>query len=128
MKEKDVIKYWLLLSQQDFEAAELLYRNGKYHHALFFCHLCAEKMLKAVVVKKTKQAPPLIHDLVRLAQKANFSLSQQRKNDLAELTAFNIEARYDDYKLSFYRKANKAFCAKYLNKTKRILRWLNKSI
>lgn len=128
MEEQKVIKYWLTMAQQDFETADLLSHNKKYHHALFFCHLSVEKMLKALVVKRTKNAPPLIHDLVRLAEKARLSLSTQRKTDLADLTTFNIEARYDDYKLSFYQKARKPFCTKYLNKTKRLLKWLSKFI
>ena len=128
MDEKDIIEYWLNLSRQDFETAKILLRNKKYHHALFFCHLSVEKTLKAVIVKTTKTAPPLIHDLMRLAEKAKLSISQQHKNDLVELTTFNIEARYDDYKLSFYKKATKEFCTIYFKKTRRILIWLKKFI
>ena len=128
MDEQEVIKYWFTISKQDFETAELLSRNKKYHHALFFCHLSIEKMLKALIVKTTKSAPPLIHDLIRLAEKAKILLTEQRKNELAELTTFNIAARYDDYKLSFYKKAKKHFAVKYLNKTRRLLKWLSKYI
>ncbi len=128
MDEQKVIKYWLTTAEQDFETAELLCRKKKYHHALFFCHLSIEKMLKALVVKTTKNAPPLIHDLVRLAEKTKIPLTEQHKNELAELTTFNIEARYDDYKLSFYKKAKKHFSVKYFNKTRRLLKWLNKYI
>ena len=125
-QEGDVILYWLTSSKQDFQTAEILFKNKRYHHALFFCHLSVEKMLKALVVYATKTAPPLIHDLVRLAEKANLLLTQQHKNDLAEITTFNIETRYDDYKLSFYKQATQQFSSKYLKKTKRILTWLNK--
>lgn len=125
MKEKEVTKYWLNAAKQDFDTAEILFKNKKYHHTLFFCHLSIEKKLKAIIVKETKSAPPLIHDLVRLAEKTSLKLSELRSNDLAEVSTFNIEARYDDYKLSFYKKATKNFTAKYLKKTKEILKWLN---
>ena len=128
MDEQRVIKYWLKTTIQDFETAELLHKNKKYHHALFFCHLSIEKMLKALVVKSTNAAPPLIHDLVRLAEKTEIPLAEQFKNDLAEITTFNIQTRYDDYKLSFYKKAKKRFSLKYLNKTRRMLKWLNKYV
>jgi len=124
--ERKVIKYWLTASKEDFDSAEILYQNKKHHHALFFCHLSIEKMLKAIIVKSTKTAPPLIHDLVRLAEKAAVPLSEHQKNELAEITTFNIEARYDDYKLSFRKKAKKQFSLKYLEKTKEMLQWLNK--
>lgn len=40
---------------------------------------------------------------------------------LTEISAFNIQARYDDYKLNFYKKANKRFTLKYITITKEIL-------
>jgi HEPN domain-containing protein len=127
MKSKqEVIKYWLTASKEDFDSAEILYKNKKYHHALFFCHLSIEKMLKAVIVKSTETAPPLIHDLVRLAERAGVPLNELQENELAEISTFNIAARYDDYKLSFRKKAKKQFALKYLNKTREMLQWLNR--
>ena len=115
-------------SAEDFDSAEILYQNKKYHHALFFCHLSIEKMLKAIVVKSTGAAPPLSHDLVRLAERAGLDLSEPKKNELAEITTFNIAARYDDYKLSFQEKATEKFSVKYLKKTGEILEWLSKHV
>lgn len=124
MNEIEIVKNWLNASKLDFETAEILFDNKKYHHALFFCHLSIEKYLKAIIVRTTKKAPPLIHDLVRLAEKTDIQLTNKMKNDLADVSAFNIQARYDDYKLSFYKKANKKFTTKYLETTKEILIWL----
>lgn len=124
--EQEVVKYWLTASKEDLDSAEILFENKKYHHALFFCHLSIEKMLKAIIVKSTKTAPPLIHDLIRLAEKAKLPLNYSQMNELVEITTFNIEARYDDYKLSFRKKAKRQFALKYLKKTKDILQWLNK--
>ncbi|MBI5746475.1 MAG: HEPN domain-containing protein [Nitrospirae bacterium] len=45
--EQQIIEYWSMASKQDLEAAEILFENKKYHHALFFCHLSIEKTLKA---------------------------------------------------------------------------------
>ncbi len=126
--ESEVIKYWLKASKEDFDTADILCKNKKYHHALFFCHLSIEKMLKAIIVKSTKTAPPLIHDLVRLAERAGLPLSELQKNELAEITTFNVEARYDDYKLSFRKKAKMQFSLKYLEKTMEILQWLSKHV
>jgi AbiV family abortive infection protein len=126
--EQEVVKYWLTASKEDFDSAEILFENKKYHHALFFCHLSIEKMLKAIIVKSTKTAPPLIHDLIRLAERAALELNEAQNNDLAEITTFNIDARYDDYKLSFRKKAKKQFSLKYLNKTREMLQWLTKHV
>ncbi|MFH0790004.1 MAG: HEPN domain-containing protein [Candidatus Omnitrophota bacterium] len=126
--KQEIIKYWFTASKQDFETAEILFKNKKYHHTLFFCHLSIEKFLKAIIVKTTQEAPPLVHDLVRLAERTSIDLSAKLKNELAEISTFNIEARYDDYKLSFYKKANKRFTSKYITMTRRILRWLSKHL
>ena len=125
---QEVVKYWLTASKEDFDSAEILFENRKYHHALFFCHLSIEKILKAIIVKSTKTAPPLIHDLSRLAEKAKLPLSEAQMNELAEITTFNIDARYDDYKLSFRKKAKKQFSLKYLKKTREMLQWLTKHV
>ncbi len=123
-EEQKIIKYWATTSKQDFETAEILFANVKYSHALFFSHLSIEKILKALIVKKMHSAPPLMHDLVRLAEKTGLELPDKIKEQLTEISAFNIQARYDDYKLSFYKKANKRFTLKYIKITKEILKWL----
>jgi AbiV family abortive infection protein len=124
MNGNEIVKNWFNASKQDLETAVILFENKKYHHALFFCHLSIEKYLKAIIIKTTKKAPPLIHDLVRLAEKTDIKLTDKIKNELADISAFNIQARDDDHKLSFYKKANKRFTAKYLKTTKEILLWL----
>ena len=128
MTAKDVVQFWLESSNQEWETAQILFKNKKYHHALFFCHLSLEKILKGLIVKVTRQAPPLIHDLIRLAESAEIALTERHKDELAEITSFNIQTRYDDYKLSFYKKATPSFTTKYFNKTKSLLTWLNKLI
>ena len=128
MDEREVIRYWLISASRDFETAEILYKNKRFHHALFFCHLSIEKKLKAIIVKVTKGAPPLIHDLVRLAERSRIPLTKSRKDDLAELTTFNVETRYDDHKFSFYKKADKKFSTRYFEKAQRIMEWLSKFI
>jgi len=124
MNEKEILKNWANGSKQDLETAEILFENKKYHHALFFAIWLWKNILKAIIVKTTKKAPPLIHDLVRLAEKTDIKLTNKIQNELADISVFNIQARYDDYKLSFFKKANKKFAAKYLKITKEILSWL----
>lgn len=128
MKQCDIVKYWRMSSQNDFAAAEVLFKSGNYSHTLFFCHLSIEKMLKAVIVKKTNSAPPFLHDLVRLAEKGGMALDDKIKTNLAEISTFNIAARYDDYKLQFARKATKAFATKYTKASGELLVWLQKQL
>ena len=53
---------------------------------------------------KREKHPPYIHDLSRLAVLAELSLTPERRKFLDMVTDVNIEARYPDIKLSFYKK------------------------
>ena len=115
-----LIQYWEKSSENDFSVAQDLFKSKKYSYALFFCHLALEKLLKSFIVKHTKKSAPLEHNLVRLAKVAGFVLSDEQKDLLAEITTFNIQARYDTYKTSLYKKASPAFTQEHLTKTKHI--------
>lgn len=105
---------WVTSAKDDLDTAEKLFGIGKYHHCLFFAHLSLEKLLKAVFVSKKNVFPPPIHDLIRLAEKAGLSLDETITLQLAEISTFNVAARYDDYKLKFYKKATKAYAEEWL--------------
>jgi len=111
-----IIDSWLDGSEKDFEIAKRLFKSKDYSYALFFCHLSLEKLLKALIIKKKNELPPPIHLLVRLANLSGIKFSKEQLDDLAEITAFNIKARYDDYKLKFYKKATRSYTAKYFKK------------
>lgn len=115
MQTMSTIEYWLKSSQDDFDTALKLMESKKYHHALFFLHLALEKILKAVFVKKTNEAAPAIHDLVRLSEKTSLSWPQEKVLELVEISTFNIAARYDDYKLQFYKKATREYAQKWMD-------------
>ncbi|VAX37670.1 hypothetical protein MNBD_UNCLBAC01-1662 [hydrothermal vent metagenome] len=103
-------------------------RSKRYADALFFCHLTIESRLKALVSLKIKKYPPLIHDLTKLTLLAKLELPEDKTINLAEITTFNIRARYDDYKFSFYKKATKTYAEQYFKASKEILSWIKKDI
>lgn len=114
------VEYWRTSSKDDLDTADKLFASGKYHHCLFFVHLALEKILKAIFVSSKKQAAPPIHDLVRLAQKAGLNLNEEKLIQLAEISTFNIAARYDDYKFQFYKKATKEYAENWLKAGKEL--------
>ena len=125
---KNIIEYWTKSSEEDYKTAETLFKNKRYVHSLFFCHLTIEKIIKALVVKKTGAHAPYIHDLPNLSELAGLNLSRKQLEDLEEIDSFNIKGRYDDYKLKFYKKATKNYTEKYFNKTKELYSWLKKQL
>lgn len=124
---RKVVNYWLKNSQEKWKTARSLMKARRYADALFFCHLTLECELKALVVRESKKHAPLIHDLADLARLAKLPLSKKQIADLDEITTFNIKARYDDYKLAFYKKATKQYAEKHLDITKQLKLWIKKS-
>jgi HEPN domain-containing protein len=124
---KIIVEYWLKLSDEKLETAKGLMKLKRYADALFFCHLVLEAELKSLVALETKENAPLIHHLPKLAELANLSLSEEQFSELKEITTFNIEGRYADYKLSFYKKATKQFAEEYFEKTKILRTWIRKN-
>ena len=125
MTKTDIIKFWLNGADDAISTAAELIKVKKYHFALFFCHLTLEKALKAKIAQTNQTILP-IHDLVRLTKTANLKLSLSQEKELNEINAFNVRARYDDYKLKFYKKATQPYATKWFNRTKEYLKWLTK--
>jgi len=127
-KKQDLINYWVKSSDYDFEAAEDLFKTKKYPHALFFCHLAMEKILKALFVKTNEEYPPKTHNLMMLIKSINIEIDEKRLNLLIEINTFNIEARYPDEKLEFYEKCTDEFTIKKMTETEGIIKWLKEKL
>ena len=128
MNVKKLQNYWFVGYKDAFLTAKKLYETKRYHHALFFGHLALEKLLKAVVVKKTKTHATPTHDLRILIKESGIELSQDFTENIKNINAFNIRARYDDIKLAFYKLATKEYTRIWFSKIKEICLWLEKRI
>lgn len=126
MTAKDLINYWKIGADDAWNTAEILFKNKKYNHCLFFCHLALEKLLKGLVFEKTDEHAPPIHDLQKLAQCVGLELSTIKRNELDEITTWNVKARYENIKQEFYKKADKEFTANWFTKAKELFLWLKK--
>ena len=123
-----LINYWLDTAQYDLDAALAIYTTEKYPYVLYLCHLALEKILKAHYTKKNKNHAPYNHNLVRLAELSLTNPSKDLVSFLIEVTAFNIEARYPDEKMAFYKKATLKYTKQYLNKTTEVFECLKKEL
>lgn len=126
MDKNEIIKYWIKSSDNDYKTMEYLFKGGNYPWSLFVGHILVEKLLKAYYVKHIDTNTPYIHDLLRIADKSGLGLSEEQKNFLDTLTSFNIKARYDDYKLRFYKICTKRFAYEYITKIKEFRVWIKK--
>jgi len=123
-----LIEYWIESSDDDFETMTAMFDSKRYSWSLFLGHLMIEKLLKAYFVKVNEDYPPLIHNLLRLAEKTDLELSDDKKEQLITITAFNINARYDDYKMSFKNQCTPEFTSEWIERLKELSLWIKKLI
>jgi HEPN domain-containing protein len=88
------LQYWLRLADSDMVSAEALHKAGQVLHCLFFLQQAVEKTLKALLVKNAAAAPPRIHNLHKLAERATLVLTREQALLLKNLSRFYLETRY----------------------------------
>ena len=118
------IKYWLDSAMYDLETGKSLLEIKRFPYALFLGHLALEKVLKALVVKTTKEHAPYTHALTLLAKKTKIEMPESIIDQLAEYTEFHIESRYPDEKMDFYKKSTDEFSNKKFKEIEDLYTWL----
>lgn len=106
MGQDEVIQYWLHAAQETKISAEDTLANKHPEWGFFLYHLALEKLIKGLIVVQGNVPIPS-HDLVKLCKAIPVALTSKQEQQLREITSYNIEARYDDYKLSYYKKVTK---------------------
>ncbi len=119
-----LMNHWIESSDDDFKTMMDLFNTKHFHWALFMGHLVIEKLSKAVYIVKVNKYPPLIHDLRRILEKADISLTKEQSKTLDSISRFNIDARYDDYKRHFYELCTKDFTELWIEEIKGIRLWI----
>jgi len=122
------INYWVKNSDSDFKTMLILYRSKNYNWSLFIGHIVIEKLLKGLFIKRNNMHPPYIHNLLRLAELSGIELTEERKLFFATVTTFNINARYEDYKMEFHKICTNKFTNEWIEKIKEYRVWIKKML
>ena len=125
---ENIIGAWIKSSDDNFDEMLDFYKIGRNNWALFIGHLCLEKLLKAYHIKTLRKHSMNLHNLIRIAELANLELTKEQKSDFAVITAFNISARYDDFKQNFHKKCTPAFTEMWIKKIKGYRLWMKELI
>lgn len=119
-----VVNHWLETSEQDFETMIKMFDSKSYNWALFIGHISVEKLLKALFVKKNNKHAPFTHNLYRIAELSKIDMDEEQADWLDEITSFNLNARYDDYKRQFYNLCTKEYTEEWLDKITILRKWI----
>jgi HEPN domain-containing protein len=119
-----IIEYWKKSSDQNYATMNNLLKSKDYSWALFIGHLVIEKLLKAHYVKTHNKHSLFTHDLLRLSSKCELEVSIEYEEWLDNISTFNINARYDNYKQDFFKLCTKEFTAVWVQRIEKIREWL----
>jgi HEPN domain-containing protein len=123
------IKYWLESAHEDWETATVLKNNKRFGFCLFSLHLVLEKMLKALWIQKNiTNTPPHSHDLIRLSDECELTLTLEQLDFLATANSWNIRGRYPDYSRSLHQSATPAYLDMQFEKVKTLKEWLQNQL
>ncbi|MGK7394381.1 MAG: HEPN domain-containing protein [Candidatus Cyclobacteriaceae bacterium M3_2C_046] len=123
-----IVQHWLDSADKNQETMNHLVDSKDYSWALFLGHLMIEKTLKALYVKRLQKHAIFTHDLLRLSKKIDLELSEDFEEWLDELTTFNLNARYDNYKQDFHQLCTKDFTEMWLERIEKIRLWLRNQL
>ena len=119
------IEYWTNGAKDDLDSAKIFIERERLLHGLFFCHLVIEKVIKAHIVKKTREVAPRSHNLIFLSEKANLELNEDDELFLGILMKYQLQGRYPDYDPII---PDKSRVNDYLRRTEKLLTWLKKRL
>jgi HEPN domain-containing protein len=110
VEKLDYIRYWIRTSADDLISMESVFNAGRYDWSLYIGHLALEKILKAVWVKNNEgNIPTKTHNLLKISEEAKLEFNEEQILFLNRVTNFNLETRYPDYKLDFFKSCTKEF-------------------
>ena len=81
-------------ASNNLESAKKLIDKERVLHGLFYCHLVIQKILRAIVIKKTNAIPSKTIDLNTLLDKSNIELNKENMDFIKILINFHIQGRY----------------------------------
>jgi HEPN domain-containing protein len=124
MNEK--VRYWLDLSDYDYETAVAMQQSGRYLYVGFMCHQTVEKILKAYYSSVNPEQSAYTHNLSYLAKTAGLyeSFSEEFRDFIDLLEPLNIESRYPSHKENLMKGLTKVKCEEILVKTQKLQSWI----
>ena len=130
MKSTELVAYWVETSDDDYETMIALYEKKRFPWCLFVGHIVVEKLLKGLYARRNAKDPyaPKSHDLLALANRCGLEIDQATQDKFDTITDFNMTARYDDYKKTFYATCTKEFTDTQIATIKELRIWLKKLI
>lgn len=126
----DKIKYWVEISDDDLETAEILLDKNKLLYCGYLLQQSIEKILKAYYQKKMDAYPSRTHNLIYLCEVTEIiaELENTHEDLIYSLNPLNLETRYPEYREKIAKSLTKEKVKKLLDKTKEFQKWIKQRL
>ena len=126
----DKIRYWVDISQYDYETAKSMLDTGRYLYVGFMCHQAIEKILKAYWQQVREQVPPRTHNLLYLATETGLQglLSESQLDFIDELDPLNIASRYPEHNVALVERFNRKESESVYARTGELFQWIKQKL
>jgi len=115
---------WVEQASYDLDTARSMLESKRYLYVLFCCQQAVEKMIKALIAKRTSELPPRLHHLMRLAEAAGLEVSEERARFLRELSAYYFQTRYPEEITEISKQVKPEAAGLILKHTEEVIQWL----
>jgi HEPN domain-containing protein len=115
MTKTDHVAYWMATADDNWRELHNMMQAGDYLPALFWAHLCIEKLSKALWVKENEaNIPPRIHNIISLLRDTSYRLTPEQTTLATQLNNFQLDGRYPDHHRRMQRMATASFTTSLL--------------
>lgn len=114
---------WIDRVEYDLQTADAMFHAGRYIYVIFMCQQAMEKCLKTVAVSEGREIVP-IHNLRRLAERADLKFTNDKLVKLDFLTEYYMNSRYKEDVAELSKGLTKEFVEEILMFSKQEIRWL----
>jgi len=128
MGKDEMVRFWLLSSDADFQAMETLFQKGHHVWTLMAARELVEKLLKALCIKQEEEDVSGAVSLLDLAEKGMLELSEEQREVLLQIDSFDLRARSPDVQSKLYERATRRFTEYYFNRVTELRPWLIRKI
>lgn len=115
---------WTERAQYDLETARAMLQAGRYLYVVFCSQQAVEKALKGLIVLRTGETPPRLHNLARLARRAELEIDEAKTELFTRLCSYYVSSRYPEELTAPEAAADKALGEETLRATEDIVQWL----
>lgn len=124
MSDADKYKEWYFQSDYDLATAVDMLKTGRNVYCIFMCHLCLEKALKGLLIKKTGQYPSKSHSLIYFVDKLELNMKNSFYEFLFMLNKISVPTRYPDDLRKLFKAYTTERTELILKQTKELQTWI----